>query len=55
VPVSSYYGGDGEQVLRDMIARYGATEGKRIFYATANARGLTPKKVKRKRRKVKRP
>jgi hypothetical protein len=48
VPLSSYYKGDGKQVMTDMIRRYGEAKGKSVFYATANKRKLAPK-----RRKVK--
>lgn len=42
MPIAEYYKGKGEKVMRDMKKRYGAEKGERIFYATANARGLTP-------------
>lgn len=47
MPISEYYGGKGERVLRTMQKRYGAKEGKKIFYATANARHLKPPKKKK--------
>jgi len=40
MPVSEYYKGDGDEVMRSMVKRYGAKKGKQVFYATANARGL---------------
>jgi len=42
VPIREYYKGKGEKVMRDMKRRYGEEKGERIFYATANKRGLTP-------------
>lgn len=53
MPLSRYFKGDGEEVMAGMVKRHGAKEGKRLFYATANARGMAPKKkrlVKRGRR-----
>ena len=40
MPVSEYYKGRGEEVMRSMQKRYGKKGGKRVFYATANKRGL---------------
>ena len=40
MPVSAYYKGKGNKVMRSMKQRYGAKAGKRVFYATANKRGL---------------
>jgi len=42
MPVSKYFKGKGSTVLKDMTKRYGPAKGKRVFYATANARGMTP-------------
>ena len=51
VPLSEYFKGDGKKILADFVKRYGEAKGKRMFYATANKRGLAPKrKVKRKRK-----
>lgn len=44
MPLSKYFKGDGPEVMASMVKRYGPKEGKRMFYATANARGLAPKK-----------
>jgi hypothetical protein len=52
IPLSKYYSGHGEEVMREMQSRYGSERGKRIFYATAAKRGLTAGRVKR--RKVRR-
>ena len=42
MPVSAYFHGGGDKVMADMTKRYGADEGKRVFYATANKRKETP-------------
>jgi hypothetical protein len=36
MPISEYYKGEGEKVMRGMKKRYGSKDGKRVFYATAN-------------------
>lgn len=38
MPVSKHYGGHGEEVMANMKREYGPEEGKRVFYATENAR-----------------
>lgn len=56
MPLDAYYKGEGAQVMAEMVRRYGAKKGREVFYATAQARGLAPKTVKRKkRRRIKRP
>ena len=47
MPVSEYYKGSGSRVMKSMAKRYGAKRGKAIFYATANARGMAPKRSKK--------
>lgn len=42
MPISGYYRGKGEQVMKDMRSRYGEEKGERVFYATANARNENP-------------
>ena len=43
MPLSKYYGGHGESVMKSMVKKYGAKKGKSVFYATANKRkGLGP-------------
>jgi hypothetical protein len=42
MPIGKYYKGHGEEVLRDMIARYGKKKGTSVFYATAKAKGMEP-------------
>ena len=46
MPVSEYYKGKGRKVMHDMMDRYGVKKGKEVFYATANKRGLKPRKKK---------
>lgn len=46
MPIGLYYKGSGVRVYREMRKRYGKKKGKEIFYATANNRGLAPKKAK---------
>lgn len=36
MPLSKYFGGHGESVMRQMKKKHGGEEGKRIFYATVN-------------------
>jgi len=49
MPLSKYFGGYGEEVMRKMKKQYGSEKGKRVFYATANKRmaderkGMKPK------------
>lgn len=43
MPISKYYGGHGEEVMRDMRKRYGE-RAEEVFYATANKRDQKPKK-----------
>jgi hypothetical protein len=40
MPVSEYYKGEGNKVMSSMKKRYGDKEGERVFYATANAKGM---------------
>lgn len=47
MPLSDYFKGKGPQVQRDMEKRYGKQKGDRVFYATANKRGMAPKRRKR--------
>jgi hypothetical protein len=54
MPISEYYKGEGEKVMRSMQKRYGEEGGKRVFYATANKKGMNrpgKKKPKRKQRR----
>jgi hypothetical protein len=54
VPVSEYYRGSGSRVMRSMRKRYGKKAGERVFYATANKRGMKPGKKKTRKRSGKR-
>jgi hypothetical protein len=47
MPVSSYFEGSGKKVMRSMKERYGSEKGEDVFYATANKRGMAPKKKKK--------
>jgi hypothetical protein len=38
MPLSKYFGGSGEKVMRKMKEEYGEEKGERVFYATANKR-----------------
>ena len=40
MPVEEYYKGEGETVMSSMKKRYGDKTGERVFYATANKRGM---------------
>jgi hypothetical protein len=40
MPISEYYRGSGKKVMKSMKARYGEEGGKRVFYATANKKGM---------------
>jgi len=42
MPISAYYKGKGEKVLRGMVKKYGPKKGKEVFYATAKKQGLEP-------------
>ena len=48
MPISRYFKGHGEEVMKNMAKQYGEEKGKRVFYATANARGEKPGKSKSK-------
>jgi hypothetical protein len=43
MPLSKYYHGHGESVMKDMKKRYGAKKGERVFYATANKAKKKPR------------
>lgn len=49
MPLSKYFGGHGQQVMKDLKAKHGSKAGERIFYATANKRkGKSRRAVARK-------
>ena len=41
MPLSKYFKGSGEKVMKSMKKRYGEKKGERVFYATANKRSAT--------------
>lgn len=41
MPISKYFGGHGEKVMKSMKKKYGG-RAKEVFYATANKKGLGP-------------
>ena len=43
MPISAYFDGEGEKVLRQMQKKYGEEKGLRVFYATAKKQGKEPK------------
>ena len=43
MPVKEYFEGHGEEVMEDMMKKHGKEKGKRVFYATANKKGMKPK------------
>lgn len=51
MPVGKYYGGHGEKVMKSMKKQYGSEKGERVFYATANKRGVDTGPSKSVRRK----
>ena len=48
MPISKYFGGHGDKVMNNMTKEYGDEKGKQVFYATANKKGETPGKKKKK-------
>lgn len=38
MPLSKYFSGKGEKVMKAMKEKYGDKKGKQVFYATSNAR-----------------
>jgi hypothetical protein len=51
MPLSKYYGGHGEKVMKSMKKQYGSEKGERVFYATANKRGVDTGPSRKTRRK----
>jgi len=47
MPVSEYFKGSGDKVMSSMQKEYGDKKGKQVFYATANKKGLTAGKKKK--------
>ena len=42
MPISRYFGGHGEEVMKAMKQEYGPAQGESVFYATANKEGEKP-------------
>lgn len=42
MPLDKYYKGHGAEVMGEMKERYGEKAGERVFYATANKKGMKP-------------
>lgn len=42
MPVDKYFKGHGDEVMASMMKKHGKEAGKRMFYATANKKGMTP-------------
>lgn len=38
MPLSEYFQGSGERVMKNMKKEYGSDKGKQVFYATVNKR-----------------
>lgn len=52
MPLSKYYGGHGEKVMRSMKKKYGEEKGEDVFYATKNKhKGLNAGPSSKMRRK----
>lgn len=43
MPLSEYFKGKGQSVMKSMKEKYGDKGGERVFYATANKTGMKPK------------
>jgi len=50
MPIKEYFKGEGTKVMSSMKKRYGDKEGERVFYATANKRGMNRPGKKSKKR-----
>jgi len=48
MPLSKYFKGSGEKVMKNMKEEYGEKKGKSVFYATANKQSMKPKMKKSK-------
>lgn len=54
MPIAKYFRGKGEKVMADMKDRYGAKDGERAFYATANKKKQRPEDGDKPRTRVSR-
>jgi hypothetical protein len=43
MPISKYFKGSGEKVMKAITKTYGKKKGKNVFYALANKKKQTPK------------
>ncbi len=48
MPLSKYFKGSGEKVMKNMKSEYGDKKGESVFYATANKQKMKPKKMSKK-------
>ena len=42
MPISKYFSGHGDEVMKNMSKSYGKTKGKQVFYAVANKNKMKP-------------
>ena len=49
MPLSNYFKGGGNKVMKNMKKQYGTKKGKSVFYATANKLDVAPSKMKNKK------
>jgi hypothetical protein len=52
MPLSKYFKGHGEKVMKNMKKEYGEEKGKKVFYATSNKLKTGPSKEFKKKHKV---
>lgn len=53
MPLSDYFKGSGEKVMKSMKKKYGDEKGKKVFYATSNKKDMVgPSDKVRKKHKV---
>ena len=43
MPISKYFKGKGQDVMRSMEKQYGPEKAKSVFYATSNKQGMNPR------------
>ena len=46
-PISHYFQGSGNKVMKKLRKSYGEKKGKEMFYKIANKEGMNPKKKKK--------
>jgi hypothetical protein len=52
MPLSKYFGGGGEKVMKNMKKEYGEKKGKQVFYATSNKNKKHEKSESKKKEKI---